>query len=110
MTSDVTVLLTVGRSAVGKTSVAAEASVLLQEAGVAHCLIDGDDLSAAYPEAADASHGSALTEANLRAPRAGCTAIGQTRAIHVNTVSVLEAAMVPRAMGGRQRHLGPARR
>lgn len=100
MTTDVTVLLIGGRSGVGKTSVAAEASELLQAAGVAHCLIDGDNLDAAYPKAADDPDGSALTETNLRALWAGYAAIGHTRAIYVNTVSVLEAPMVVRAMGG----------
>jgi len=100
MTSDVTVLLIGGRSGVGKTSVAAEASELLQAAGVAHCLIDGDNLAAAYPKASEDPHGSALAEANLRTLWAGYAAIGHARAIYVNTVSVLEAQMVLRAMEG----------
>jgi len=85
---------------VGKTSVGAEASELLQAAGVAHCLIEGDNLDAAYPKAADDPHGTALTEANLRALWQNYPAIGHTRAIYVNTVSVLEAPMVLRALGG----------
>ncbi|MEJ5913128.1 hypothetical protein [Pseudokineococcus sp. 1T1Z-3] len=63
-------------------------------------MIDGDNLSAAYPKAADDPHGGALTETNLQALWAGYAAVGHTRAIYVNTVSVLEAAMVLRAMGG----------
>lgn len=76
MPPDTTVLLIGGRSGVGKTSVAAEASKLLQAAGVAHCLIDGDNLGAAYPKAPDDPHGSALAEANLRALWANYAAIG----------------------------------
>lgn len=98
--ADVTVLLIGGRSGVGKTSVAAEASEVLQGAGVAHCLIDGDNLDAAHPKAPEDPHGTALTEANLRALWTNYAAIGHTRAIYVNTVSVLEAPMVLRAMGG----------
>lgn len=95
------VLLVAGRSGVGKTSVAAEASELLQAAGVAHCLIDGDNLDAAYPKAPEDPHGTALTEANLRALWTNYAAIGHSRVIYVNTVSVLEVAMVLRAVGGR---------
>jgi len=94
------VLLLGGRSGVGKTSVGAEASELLQAAGVAHCLIEGDNLDAAHPKATDDPHGTALTEANLRALWDNYAAIGHTRAIYVNTVSVLEAPMVLRALGG----------
>lgn len=100
MGSGVSVLLIGGRSGVGKTSVAAEASQLLQDAGVAHCLVDGDNLDAAYPKAPEDPRGTALTERNLGALWAGYAAIGHTRAIYVNTVSVLEAPMVLRAVGG----------
>ena len=99
-TRTVEVLLVGGRSGVGKTSVAAEASELLQSAGAAHCLIDGDDLDAAHPRAPDDPRGSTLAEADLRALWADYAAIGHTRAICVNTVSALEAPMVLRAMGG----------
>jgi Cdc6-like AAA superfamily ATPase len=99
-TRTVQVLLLAGRSGVGKTSVAAEVSELLQAARVAHCLIDGDNLDAAYPKAPEDPHGTALTEANLRALWGNYAAIGHTRAIYVNTVSVLEPAMVLRAVGG----------
>lgn len=51
------VLLIGGRSGVGKTSVAFEVSELLQGADVAHCLIDGDNLDAAYPTTPDDPHG-----------------------------------------------------
>jgi gluconate kinase len=96
----VEVLLLGGRSGVGKTSVGYEVSELLQAAGVAHCLVDGDNLDAAHPRPPDDPHGTALTEANLRALWANYAAIGHTRVVYVNTVSVLEAAMVLRAVGG----------
>jgi len=95
------VLLIGGRSGVGKTSVAFEVSELLQVAGVAHCLIDGDNLDAAYPKAPEDTHGTTVTETNLQAMWATYRTIGHHRLVYVNTSSVLEAAMVTRAMGGR---------
>ncbi len=41
-----------------------EVSELLQVAGVAHCLIDGDNLDAAYPKAPEDPHGTTVTETN----------------------------------------------
>lgn len=55
-----------GRSGVGKTTVAEQGSAVLLGMGVAHCLVDGDNLDAAYPKAADDPYGTALTPANLR--------------------------------------------
>ena len=92
------VLLIGGRSGVGKTSVGYEVSEVLRATGVAHCLIDGDNLDAAYPKAPQDPHGTALTETNLAALWANYTAIGHRRLVYVNTVSVLEAPMVLRAM------------
>ena len=92
------VLLIGGRSGVGKTSVGYEVCELLRAAGVAHCLIEGDNLDAAYPKAPQDPHGTALTEANLAALWANYTAIGHRRLVYVNTVSVLQAPMVLRAM------------
>ena len=100
------VLLIGGRSGVGKTSVGHEVSELLQVAGVWHCLVDGDDLSAAHPKPADDPHGTALTEANLAALWATYVAAGHHRLVYVNTVSVLEAPMIVRAMGGQVRPIG----
>jgi len=93
------VLLIGGRSGVGKTSVGFEVSELLQGADVAHCLIDGDNLDAAYPKAPDDPHGTTITETNLRAMWATYRRIGHHRLVYVNTSSVLQAAMVTRAMG-----------
>lgn len=95
------VLLIGGRSGVGKTSVAFEVSEQLQLAGVPHCLIDGDNLDAAYPKAFDDPHGTTVTETNLRAMWATYRTLGHHRLVNVNTSIVLGAAMVTRAMGGR---------
>jgi hypothetical protein len=83
---------------VGKTSVGNEASEQLQAIGVAHCVVDGDNLDAAYPKAAGDPLGTALTEANLAALWSNYAALGHRRLIYVNTVSVLERAMVARAV------------
>lgn len=94
------VLLIGGRSGVGKTSVGYEVSAQLQAAGVAHCVIEGDNLDAAYPKPADDPYGTALTAANLGALWANYTARGFRRLVYTNTVSVLEAAMITSALGG----------
>ncbi len=97
------VLLIGGRSGSGKTSVGYEVSDQLQAAGVSHCLIDGDNLSGAYPKAVDDPHGTRLTEANLAALWRNYVAIGHRRLVYVNTVSVLEHEMIVRSMGGSAR-------
>lgn len=96
-------LLIGGRSGVGETSVGFEVCELLQGAGVAHVLVDGDNLHAGYPKPAADGSGTALTEANLGALWASYAATGQRRVVYVNTVAVLEAPMVVRAAGGRAR-------
>ena len=99
----VEVVLIAGRSGVGKSSVGFEVSEVLQAAGVAHVLVDGDNLNAGYPKPPGDPHGSALGEANLTALWANYAATGQRRMIYVNTVSVLEAPMIVRAVGGAAR-------
>ncbi len=93
-------LLIGGRSGVGKTTVANEVSEQLQAAGVAHCVIDGDNLDAAHPKPAGDPDGTGLTETNLTAMWTTYAAAGYHRLIYVNTVSVLEAEMITRSMGG----------
>jgi Adenylylsulphate kinase len=84
------VLLLAGRSGVGKTSVAYAVSARLQEVGVAHCHVEGDNLDAAYPKPADDPLGTRLTKDNLRALWQNYRSRGHFRLIYVNTVSVLE--------------------
>ncbi|MFJ1600359.1 hypothetical protein [Streptomyces sp. NPDC088261] len=93
-------LLIGGRSGVGKSTVAWEVSALLQEAGVAHCLLEGDYLGQVHPAPADDPRRSAITERNLTAVWANFAALGHRRLVYTNTVSVLESAMFRRALGG----------
>lgn len=95
-------LLLAGRSGVGKTTVSYEISALLRRHDIAHALIDGDNLDEAYPKPA----GSSFAEANLAAIWRNYQALGHRRVIYVNTVSVLEAAMIRRALGGSVRVTG----
>lgn len=89
------VLLIAGRSGVGKTTVSYEVVEQLRRHGLAHALVDGDDLDAVYPPV----EGSSLAEANLRAIWRNYRALGHDRMVYVNTVSVLESAMILRAVG-----------
>ncbi|HYQ77424.1 adenylyl-sulfate kinase [Cellulomonas sp.] len=100
------VLLVAGRSGSGKSSVAFELSARWQRSGLAHCLVDGDNLDAAYPKPPSDPRGTALTEANLRAVWGVYAAAGYRRVVYVNTVSVLERELVTRALGGRARVSG----
>ncbi len=93
-------LLIAGRSGVGKSTVAFEVSRQLSAAGVAHCLIEGDNLSYAHPAPAGDPHRTKLTEDNLRALWGNYAARGYHRLIYTNTVSVLEVPMIERAIGG----------
>ncbi|MFJ2651524.1 hypothetical protein ACIO1C_32975 [Streptomyces sp. NPDC087420] len=93
-------LLIGGRSGVGKSTVAWEVSELLQEAGVAHCLLEGDYMGQVHPAPADDPRRSAITERNLTAVWANFAALGHRRLVYTNTVSVLESGMFRRALGG----------
>src|SRR4051794_28780248 len=77
-------LLVGGRSGSGKTTVAYAVSARLQELGVAHCHVEGDNLDAAYPKAPDDPRGTRLTEANLTALWRNYRLIGHHRLIYVN--------------------------
>ncbi|OFJ52168.1 hypothetical protein BEL07_19000 [Mycolicibacterium grossiae] len=87
-----------GPSGVGKSSVGLEMHAQLSAAGVSHCVIDGDFLDMAHP--APWEHG--LAERNLAAIWANYRALGYTRLIYTNTVSVLPTIMqaLLQAMGG----------
>lgn len=87
-----------GGSGVGKTSVALEMHARLTAAEVSHCVIDGDFLDMAHP--APWEHG--LTERNLSAMWANYRALGYSRMVYTNTISVLPGVMesLVEAMGG----------
>lgn len=87
-----------GGSGVGKTSVAIEVHAQLTAAEVSHCVIDGDFLDMAHP--APWEHG--LTERNLSAMWSNYRALGYSRMVYTNTVSVLPGVMesLVEAMGG----------
>ncbi|WP_313541809.1 nucleotide-binding protein [Leifsonia aquatica] len=93
-----------GRSGVGKTSVAAEASHLLARADIRHAVIEGDNLDQAYPE--PWRDGIDLAERNLAAIWANYRAIGYTRLIFTNTVSVLQMPALTAALGENVRAFG----
>ena len=87
-----------GPSGVGKTSVGFEVHAQLSAGDVAHCVIDGDFLDMAHPTPWE--HG--LAERNLSAMWANYRALGYSRLVYTNTVSVLPTVMesLVDAMGG----------
>ncbi|MFI0740711.1 hypothetical protein ACH4PU_21865 [Streptomyces sp. NPDC021100] len=93
-------LLIGGRSGVGKSTVGWEVSALLEEAGVPHCVLDGDYLGHVSPAPPDDPHRAALTERNLAAVWSNFTALGHRRLVYTNTASVLEDGLFRRALGG----------
>jgi len=90
-----------GRSGVGKSSVAAEASHLLAQADVRHAVIEGDNLDQAHPQ--PWRSGIPLAERNLAAMWANYREVGYSRLIFTNTVSVLQVAELEAALGGHVR-------
>jgi len=90
-----------GRSGVGKSSVAAEASRLLGLADIRHAVIEGDNLDQAHPQ--PWRSGIPLAERNLAAMWANYREIGYSRLIYTNTVSVLQIAELSAALGGEVR-------
>lgn len=87
-----------GRSGVGKSSVAAEASHLLAQADIRHAVIEGDNLDQAHPQ--PWRSGIPLAERNLAATWANYREVGYSRLIFTNTVSVLQVAELEAALGG----------
>ncbi|WP_413355243.1 adenylyl-sulfate kinase [Microbacterium sp. 1P06AB] len=87
-----------GRSGVGKSSVAAEASHLLAKADIRHAVIEGDSLDHAHPQ--PWRSGIPLAERNLAAMWANYREAGYSRLIFTNTVSVLQVAELEAALGG----------
>jgi hypothetical protein len=93
-----------GRSGVGKTSIAAEASNILQRADIPHAVIEGDNLDQAYPE--PWRNGIDLAEQNLAAMWANYRSAGYSRLIYTNTVSVLQIPTLVAALGADVRSFG----
>ncbi|MCI0156880.1 AAA family ATPase [Leifsonia shinshuensis] len=93
-----------GRSGSGKTSVAAEASRILAEAGIRHAVIEGDNLDRAFPE--PWRDGIDLAERNLAAMWRNYRAVGYTRLIFTNTVSVLQLPTLTESLGTNVRSFG----
>jgi hypothetical protein len=98
-------LLLGGRAGVGKSAVGWEISAQLQDAQVAHCFIEGDNLDQAFPAPPGDPARTKLTEANLAALWGNYATLGYRRLIYTNTVSVLEPDLIVRAMGGNVRTL-----
>lgn len=90
-----------GRSGVGKSTVAFEASRLLVAADIRHAVIEGDNLDQAHPQ--PWREGIDLAARNLSAMWANYRALGYSRLIFTNTVSVLEVAPLSAALGGEVR-------
>lgn len=86
-----------GRSGVGKTSVGLEAHTRLSDAGLYHCLIDGDVLDMAHPPPWEHN----LAERNLAAMWHNYRTLGYRRMLYTNTVSVIPSvtAQLTSAMG-----------
>ncbi|MEU3567213.1 hypothetical protein AB0E96_02100 [Kitasatospora sp. NPDC036755] len=97
-------LLLGGGSGVGKSTVGFEVSEVLRARDTAHCLIEGDFMDQIHPAPDGDPHRTAITERNIAAVWANYAALGQRRLVYTNTVSILEAPMIGRAMGG-----GPVR-
>jgi len=99
-------LLLGGRSGSGKSSLGFEVSAQLQLASIAHCFIEGDFLDQAFPAPSGDPSRTLLTEDNLAVLWRNYSARGYHRLIYTNTVSVLEADLVGRAMAGEVRFVG----
>ncbi|MGP4113433.1 hypothetical protein ACTWP5_21285 [Streptomyces sp. 4N509B] len=97
-------LLIGGGAGVGKSSVGWEVTALLQARGTAHCFLEGDYMDQVHPAPEGDPHRTAITERNVASVWANYAALGQTRLVYTNTVSILEGPMLRRAMGG-----GPVR-
>ncbi|MDF2665221.1 MAG: adenylylsulfate kinase [Microbacterium sp.] len=90
-----------GRSGVGKSTVAAEASRVLAAHGIRHAVIEGDNLDQAYPE--PWREGIALAERNLAAMWGAYRALGYHRLLFTNTVSITQVEGLSAALGGEVR-------
>jgi len=90
-----------GRSGVGKSTVASEASRILAAHDIRHAVIEGDTLDQAYPE--PWRDGIALAEHNLAAMWSAYRALGYHRLLFTNTVSITQVGVLSAALGGEVR-------
>ncbi|WP_314508379.1 ATPase [uncultured Microbacterium sp.] len=88
-----------GRSGAGKTTAAIALHELLVAHTVEHAVIEGDYLDLAYPVPHLVHAEADLAERNLAAIWANYRALGYRRLIFTNTVSVLSATSLARALG-----------
>ncbi|RLP68347.1 adenylyl-sulfate kinase [Mycetocola manganoxydans] len=94
------VLFLGGRSGVGKSTVALALQDLLRERDIHHALIDGDNLDLAHPAPWVEHPDARLAENNLAAMWGNYRALGYSRLIYTNTVSVLQMSRLSMALGG----------
>ncbi|MFD6045159.1 hypothetical protein ACFWG7_28120 [Streptomyces koyangensis] len=76
MAKQTEMLLTGGRSGVGRSAVGQEVAVLLREADVAHAVIEGDLLDQVHPAPPDDRWRTEITRANLAALWSTYAALG----------------------------------
>jgi hypothetical protein len=84
-----TILIT-GPVGSGKTTVAIEASAQLQAAGIAHALVDADELDRIFPAPPGDPHKTALTQRNLAAVWENLSTAGAPRLILTMVAASLE--------------------
>ena len=84
-----------GRSGAGKSTAAFALHDLLTAADIQHAAVEGDALDLAHP--VPWKHG--LAERNLAAIWANYRALGYRRLIYTNTMAILDADVLVRAMG-----------
>lgn len=94
----VDVLFIGGRSGVGKSTVGWEVCVQLEAAGIAHCYLEGDFLGQVFPAPAGDPDRSVIAFDNLAALWRNFAARGYRRLVFTNTVSVLYADELVRAL------------
>lgn len=97
-TDQVEVLFIGGRSGVGKSTVAAEVCVLLEAAGIAHVQLEGDFLGQVFPPPPGDPDRSRIVLDNLAALWRNFAALGYRRLVYTNTVSVLYADELAKAL------------
>ncbi len=104
MAVSVPTILITGPVGSGKTTVAIEASAQLEAAGIAHALVDTDELDRIFPPPPDDPHKTTLTERNLAAVWENLSAAGAPRLILAMVATSLERELAPirRAVSGAQ--------